>query len=263
MAFVTVNGLNFHTQVLKTESDRARPAVVMVHGLTANLAAYYCTIANGLAQVADVYLYDQRGHGLTEMPTSGYGESDYVADLRGLLDSWGLDEPIHLVSNSFGGITALAFARDYPTHVASLVLIESLLSTEGLGDHLARELAAWLQTGNAVPGYKRDGVAVHRKLARQKRQWGRLIRKTSLLSDISNLTPFATADLKAISCPALAIYGSSTPVIDHIRILERYVAKFDLHVIEGAGHSIMVDRSSEVEELIRDRLADQSTLVKS
>ncbi len=198
MAFVTVDGLKFHTQVLKTESDRARSAMVMVHGLTANLAAYYCTIANGLAQVANVYLYDQRGHGLTEMPMSGYGESDYVADLRSLLDIWGLDEPIHLVSNSFGGITALAFARDYPNHVASLVLIESLLSTDGLGAHLAGELDTWLQTDNAVPGYKRDGFSMHRKLARQKQQFERLIGKTSLLSDISNLAPFATADLNSL-----------------------------------------------------------------
>ncbi|MCB0970394.1 MAG: alpha/beta fold hydrolase, partial [Acidimicrobiales bacterium] len=138
------NGLRFHTQHLghAADGDGPRPQVVMLHGLVIdNLSSWYYTIANPVALVADVHLVDLRGHGRSEMPESGYTVADNVADLEALLDVWGVDGPVHLVGNSFGGVVALAYAHRHPDRVASLFLIEAHFAVEGWGEHMAGSLA--------------------------------------------------------------------------------------------------------------------------
>src|SRR5204862_171211 len=85
----------------------------------------YYTIANPVGLVADTFLYDLRGHGRTDVPETGYTVADHVDDLAALLDTWGIDEPVHLVGTSFGGVVALAFTHRFPERVASLVLFEA------------------------------------------------------------------------------------------------------------------------------------------
>src|SRR5690606_30281074 len=122
---VPANGLSFHVQVLRGDDGGGapavgRPQVVMLHGLVIdNLSSWYYTIAHPVALAADVHLYDLRGHGRTDMPADGYTVADNVDDLVALLDHWGIDEPVHLFGNSFGGVVALALAHRHPERVAS------------------------------------------------------------------------------------------------------------------------------------------------
>src|SRR5690606_36322148 len=113
---VEANGQRFHVQHLTGGADAGpRPQVVMLHGLVIdNLSSWYYTLANPVALQADVHLYDLRGHGRSSMPTSGYTVADNVDDLEALLDLWGIDGPVHLFGNSFGGVVALAFALRHP-----------------------------------------------------------------------------------------------------------------------------------------------------
>jgi pimeloyl-ACP methyl ester carboxylesterase len=85
--------------------------VVFVHGLVMdNLSSWYFTVAGAAAARADVVLYDLRGHGRSERPSSGYGLADMVLDLDALLDALAIPGPVVLVGNSFGGLLALVFA---------------------------------------------------------------------------------------------------------------------------------------------------------
>src|SRR5947207_7958536 len=107
MAEVAARGLTFHVQRLG--SADARATVVFLHGLVMdNLSSFYFTLANPVAQVASVILYDLRGHGRSERPPDGYGLGEMVADLDALLDALGVARPVILVGNSFGGLLALA-----------------------------------------------------------------------------------------------------------------------------------------------------------
>src|SRR6476659_2903719 len=133
MAKVTAGGIRFHVQRLPAHRPRASadhpadsPTVVFVHGLGFdNMSSFYFTLANPAARAgADVILYDLRGHGDTERPTTDYSVEASVRDLTALLDALGVTKPVHLVGNSFGGMVALALAMAHPTRVASLLLIE-------------------------------------------------------------------------------------------------------------------------------------------
>jgi pimeloyl-ACP methyl ester carboxylesterase len=244
------NGLRFHVQVLGTERNgRRRPKVVMLHGLVAdNLSSYYYTIANPLGLVADTYLYDLRGHGRTEVPKSGYAVIDHVADLRGLLRAWSIDEPVHLVGNSFGCVVALAFAHLFPERVASLVLIEAHFATEGWGEHMAGSLAL------AAFGLDKEGVKdwlernATRKLSRLARHSERLFLETSLIDDLQGEQPFPYRSLEAIGCPTLAIYGEGSDIIDRAYDLEKHVPRCELHVVPGCSHSVLFEATPFVRE---------------
>src|SRR6266481_3947806 len=90
-----------------------------------NLSSLYYSLANPVAQVgADAILYDQRGHGLSERPPSGYRIEDSVADLGTLLDALEVSGPVHLVGHSYGASVALRAALAEPARFASVVLIE-------------------------------------------------------------------------------------------------------------------------------------------
>src|SRR5205807_7670875 len=131
VADVAANGITFHLQRLRRQSDdwvpdAKGPVVVFLHGLVIdNLSSLYYSLANPGAQVgADAILYDQRGHGLSERPPSGYRIEDSVADLGRLLENLEVAGPVHLVGHSYGASVALRAALAEPARFASLVLVE-------------------------------------------------------------------------------------------------------------------------------------------
>lgn len=256
MPHLDANGLRFHVQVLAPRPGAGeappRPKVVMVHGLVlASLGSYYYTIANPLALVADVHLYDLRGHGRSEMPRSGYAVADHVADLDGLLAAWSIDEPVHLVSNSFGGVIALEFARRFPAKVASLVMVESHFATEGWGEWVAGSLALaafGLDEQEVRDWLAHQGTRKHNRLARLGE---RLIYETSLVSDLQAERPFPRGALEALACPVLALYGERSDILARGRDLERLVPECELHVVPGATHELL----AEAAPYVRDQVA--------
>lgn len=135
MAFVDLDGVRLHYTVLPadppdTESPdtgaSAPPAVVMIHGLAANLAFWYPVLAPAFQVFGPVVLYDQRGHGASAAPPSGYDTPTLAEDLRKLLDHLGIQR-VHLVAHSHGGMVAVAFALAHPGRVESLILADSRL----------------------------------------------------------------------------------------------------------------------------------------
>jgi pimeloyl-ACP methyl ester carboxylesterase len=253
MPHVDANGLRFHTQVVRGSGSEGtgRPKVVMLHGLVAdNMSSYYYTIANPVGLVADTYLYDMRGHGRSSIPDEGYTVADHVSDLRALLAAWEIDEPVHLVGNSFGGVVALSFASLFPDKVASLVLVEAHFATEGWGEHMAGSLAL------AAFGLDEDGVKewlernASRKLSRLAKRSEHLFLETSLIDDLQREQPFPRRDLEGISCPVLAIYGEGSDILDRAKDLERYVPDCTLYVVPDCTHSVLFEATPFVREHI-------------
>ena len=70
-------------------------------------------------------MYDLRGHGRSDRPSTGYRLESFVDDLVGLLDALGETRRVHVVGNSFGGTIAAGLAAWYPDRVATVTMIES------------------------------------------------------------------------------------------------------------------------------------------
>lgn len=245
MPYLQSNGLKFHVQVLGGDAPDGtpRPKVVMLHGLVIdNLSSWFYTLAHPMASQAKVHLADMRGHGRTEIPDAGYSVDDNVDDLLGLLEGWGVDEPIHFFGNSFGCVVGLALAQRHPEKVASLFLIEAHFSVPGWGEQMAGTLA--------LAAFGLDEVAVRayleteadRKTSRLAKRTEKLFFGTTLIDDLKVEKPIDW--LEEISCPVFAIYGSESDILDRARELDAKLGDCTLEVVEGASHSLLIENSA-------------------
>ena len=119
------------THLLRGGTEGGAP-ILLVHGNAASSRFFEDTLAvlppryRGLAP-------DLRGFGDSEaMPLDATrGVADFSDDLRSLIEALGLEE-VHLVGWSAGGSVAMRYATDYPSGVASLVLVDPM-SPYGFG----------------------------------------------------------------------------------------------------------------------------------
>jgi pimeloyl-ACP methyl ester carboxylesterase len=97
--------------------------VVLLHGLASN-ARIWDGVASRLAGAGlRVVALDQRGHGSSDQPSSGYDFATLVRDLEAALAALELERPV-LVGHSWGANVALQFAAGRPGAVAGLALVD-------------------------------------------------------------------------------------------------------------------------------------------
>lgn len=107
----------FHHQITGPENGRRW---VFVHGLM-GYGANWRKIASALEGTERILTYDQRGHGRSMKPDSGYAPEDYAEDLNQITDDLGWNKFI-LVGHSMGGRNAAHFAFRHPEKVEKLVV---------------------------------------------------------------------------------------------------------------------------------------------
>ena len=100
------------------------PDVVLVHGLSCNIAFWWFHVAQSLALTHRVTAVDLRGHGFSGMTETGYRACDLAADLAALLDHLHIRQA-HLVAHSFGGAVATALSAERPDLVSELTLADA------------------------------------------------------------------------------------------------------------------------------------------
>lgn len=107
----------FHLQILGNELG---PKLVFLHGLMGS-GANWRKITPYFENAYHILLIDQRGHGRSFQPESGYSPEDYAQDLYEILEhlQW---KQVMLVGHSMGGRNALCFASQWPDRVKKLVI---------------------------------------------------------------------------------------------------------------------------------------------
>lgn len=135
-----VDGVTLAVRVWPAGRPDPSHTVVGVHGLTANHACWY-PMAEALAADHRVVTYDLRGRGDSDKPAAGYSLDHHAADLRGLLDHYGI-ELAAIMGHSLGAHIAVRFAVLHPQRVARLVLFDGGLDVRAeVFDSLAPAIA--------------------------------------------------------------------------------------------------------------------------
>jgi pimeloyl-ACP methyl ester carboxylesterase len=103
--------------------ERAAVPFVLVHGLASNLRLWDGVAAYLQALGHTVVAIDQRGHGRSDAPESGYDLDTAIADLRALIGAFGLERPV-LAGQSWGGTVVLEAAWRSPEVVRGIACVD-------------------------------------------------------------------------------------------------------------------------------------------
>ena len=104
-------------------ADGSRRPFLLVHGLASNARLW-----DGLAKALQsrgmrAVAVDQRGHGLSDKPDSGYDMATVAADLHSLLDAMGLERPV-VVGQSWGANVVVELAAAFPGRTRGVVAVD-------------------------------------------------------------------------------------------------------------------------------------------
>ena len=272
-AIATPDGGSLHTE----ERGAGRP-VVLLHGHGANLGIFAPLAPRLVAGGRRVVAVDHRGFGRSSPVPPMFGFDGLVDDLATVLRVLDLHDAI-VVGHSMGGAVVLGLAVERPDVVAdrvsALVLIGS--SARGPADRpLSRARAAaldWNVTEH-VGRHHRHGMVLARANfgTDPRRSHVEAVRAIGFASPAARRLGFTrrllgidlSDRLGAVRVPLLVLVGSADRVLpprESMRIAES-VRGARLHVFQGAGHMLPVERSEEVAEQIL-RFADDVDAAES
>ncbi len=113
-------------------SKNAKATIVVVHGLSEFTKKYYEFIYYVLNQGYNVFIYDQRCHGLSDKLTDRIdllhvdSFKDYVKDLSQFIDEVVIpveDKPIYLYSHSMGGAICALYLAQYGDKIERAIMV--------------------------------------------------------------------------------------------------------------------------------------------
>ena len=244
---------------------------VLVHGLASN-AKTWELVAQGLSAAGHhIIAIDQRGHGLSDKPETGYGFEEVTSDLAALIEAMGLDRPI-VAGQSWGGNVVVDFASRYPEMLSGLVLVDG-----GLIDLSRRPGATWETTAVDMKPPNLLGTLRYEMVARFRgfhpdwsdkqielqmgnyetledgtiRPWLSLDRHMQILRAMWNQRP--TELVEALTTPMLIAIADSGPPerrLTRVEEAERLQSMRPRSVrwrqFAGAAHDIHVDQPEEL-----------------
>ncbi|MCL0043985.1 alpha/beta hydrolase [Dehalococcoidia bacterium] len=111
--FIEINGINMH---YLEWGEIGAPDILLVHGWT-GLGASWASVAASLENNYHIIAPDNRGHGKSSKPVTGYRLRDFTEDIHQLINSLSLQQPA-LVGHSWGGAIGITMAADHPYDIS-------------------------------------------------------------------------------------------------------------------------------------------------
>src|SRR5215831_9473078 len=119
-------GVRLHWYEWRPEGPAREPALLLLHGLSSNARIWERMVAH--LDGRRIVALDQRSHGLSDRPESGYALEDLGADAADLIADLGLGRPL-VVGHSWGSAVALALSAEHPDLAAGLVVVDGATSS--------------------------------------------------------------------------------------------------------------------------------------
>jgi proline iminopeptidase len=285
---IEMNGARFHAE---TFGNPANPVIVFLHGGPGGDYRSLLALAqryNGYSLADDYFLvyWDQRGTGLSERQSKEVLTIDqYISDLNALIDRYSPGRPAFLIGESWGGMFATEYINTYPQRVRGAVLIEpgpmDAATAERLKDdiydfRLGSEVLNDIAWNNQffspddharldferMIGVKDAQPKSHLNMANPEPAWRMGAAASRYVTESGQdgngtFTYDFTTNLAAYTTPVLFIAGSLSEILGpSLQSLQvRHFPSASLEVVDGVGHDVQWQRTSEVLNHIRPYLA--------
>jgi len=242
------------------------PAVVLVHGLGGS-TRWWDPIVPALAERYHVIRVDLLGFGRSAKPAGDeYSIAEQARRIGSILDDIGVDQAT-LVGHSTGGYVVSELARERPTLVTGLVLMDtgprtSAFASSGLvGDLVSAPLVGqllWrLQTDSLVrkamsSAFSRPGYQIPQELVDDTRATTYHALHATDAASTRYLQEQTLPDrLRSFTRPLMVIFGQDDHRW-HASSVEDYRVDrgAQLHLLPGIGHSPMQEAPDETAQLL-------------
>jgi pimeloyl-ACP methyl ester carboxylesterase len=256
--------------------------LLLIHGLNANLAFWQPALLRELGARHFLVMYDQRGHGRSDMPPSGYTSSELAQDAAAVLNAYGVGE-CDVIAHSLGSTVALQLASLFPARVRSLILLDARLRflqpALKLGDwpeferwkrslgEAGERLHADLPLDFMLPLYLANGVSPRTEEdlvangfapigggRRGAERYRRLIEETTAAVDYEKSDGLDISSLHALECEVLLIYGERSPFLDTLNAVRRELPRCEARLVADAGHNFPVRFPERTAALVQEFL---------
>ena len=111
-------------QLSYLEWNQGKEPLLLLHGLADN-AVVWSSLGDYLAAEYHIVAPDMRGHGESSKPETDYSFESAIADLEALMDRLGWSSA-HVVAHSWSGKLACIWAKQNPTRLRSLILVDPI-----------------------------------------------------------------------------------------------------------------------------------------
>jgi pimeloyl-ACP methyl ester carboxylesterase len=151
---------------------------LLVHGLSSNARLWDETAAHLVEAGHPVYAVDQRSHGESDAPESGYDTATAAADLAALVTELGLSGPV-VAGQSWGGNVVVRLAAQHPESAAALALVD------GGWIDLSTQFRSWGECARVLRPPDVDGLRpddVRGFIVREHPDWSRTAVEATLFN---------------------------------------------------------------------------------
>jgi pimeloyl-ACP methyl ester carboxylesterase len=245
------------------------PPLVLIMGYRLSSRAWPLDFIEKLAERFTVVLFDNRGTGESDKPTTGYEISNMARDVCGLVDHLVIARA-NILGYSMGGAIAQEFVRQFPDRVLGLVLcatmcggpratyasssvVRVMREHDGLTpEQIARRI--WTVT------YSPDYLERHRELAEDQMR-REIAAPTPLHAADLQFQAFAEFDcshsLPAIQAPTLVLTGDLDRLVSpkNSKFMASLIPGARLIVIPDCGHRMMWEATDECVGLVSEFLS--------
>ncbi|MGY5878898.1 MAG: alpha/beta hydrolase [Candidatus Thorarchaeota archaeon] len=226
------------------------PAIIFIHGSGGSSATWFMQL-RGLSDSYHVIAVELNGHGKSPDRQEENATESYLADIGEIVKQY--DKPV-IGGHSMGGMLAQLFALRYPELISGIILVGTgarLRVAQFIFETIDNNFDEYVEGAGNFMFYEDTS----KELIEASKIEIRKCKPAIIRRDFAACNGFDIMDrVSEISLPTLILVGEQdimTPV-KYSKYLHDNMQNSTMHVIEKAGHSVMLEQPREFNTHVKD-----------
>lgn len=260
MSFIKINDAVIHYKYIQSPRSEAGGRTFLFINSLGTDFRIWDKVAEVLKDRGNILLFDNRGHGLSDVVVNTNGLEDYLKDVVDLCQHLSI-EKFTVIGLSVGGMIAQLLAYHYAEKIDRLILCDTghkIGNAEIWNERIASVKEHGLQSISNGVMQRWFSESFRANQPDEVAGYKNMLERTPALGYIKTSEAIRDADLaeiaKQIKLPALCIAGSedksTTPA--EVKNLADLIVGARYEVIQGSGHIPCVDNPEVLSNLIID-----------